>query len=142
MGKHRRFGAFEHFGFSSSLISTSPRVPTLLLVGRGQPLSRGRRVRHAVDGPPPVVRLVVAHGARARLVGAAAELRAFVGARALAAAGDQVARRERISRVRDQIIKKEAVAVRVAPRAREVALLLLRGVADGQAVPRSPCPPT
>ena len=70
-------------------------------VGRGQPTVWGGRVRHAVDGPPPVVRLVVAHGARARLVGAAAELRAFVGARALAAAGDQIARRERIPSVRD-----------------------------------------
>ena len=101
MGKHRRFGAFEHLRLRLSLILTSPRVPTLLLVGRGQPLSRGRRVGHAVDGPPPMMRLVVAHGARARLVGAAAQLRAFVGARALAAARDQIARRERVSRVRD-----------------------------------------
>ena len=101
MGKHRRFGAFEHLGFSSCLVLTRPRVPALLVVGRGQPLSRGRRVGHAIDGPPPVVRLVVAHGARARLVGAPTQLRAFVGARALAPAGDEVAGRERITRVRD-----------------------------------------
>ena len=99
MSKHCRLGAFEHFGFSSSLILTSPSVPTLL-VGRGQPLLTGGRIGHAVDGPPPVVGLVVAHGARARLVGAAAQLRAFVGARALAPARDQIARREGISRVR------------------------------------------
>ena len=90
------------------------------LVGRRQPRFVRREGRAWVDGPPPVVRLVVAHGAVHAFVGAAHSF-APVGARALAAAGHQIAGRERIPRVRDQIIKEEAGRPRRRRRTRSSA---------------------
>ena len=85
---------------ASSLLSRRPHARRRAQAAHGQGGgSRGRR-------PPPVVRLVAAHGARAP-VGAPTQLRAFVRARVLAAAGDQIAGRKRVSSVRDKIIKQE-----------------------------------